>query len=488
MAEGNDAVELEAKAPNRWLVALLGFYGLALGALVHLDPPLGHDEAIYATGGRSLLGDGPSAAFNLYRPVGMKLVAAPGVFLGGSDAAMRAVPILLTLAFLACSWGAALALSGRVAAHVLAAASLSWSHLMWRGLQLLSDVPSALACLGFVWFLLRILSPAGGGKSPAGGGSLRHAAAAAACGGAAFWLRYGALVALVCVVAAFVALWPSRVWARRGPMMLFALLLAALLLPFFVYSTRMTGSWDGILELAAATADRRFFGDGLLTYARGWFGEAAGPIMGGLAIIGLAAGARDLLRGRRSSWRAVMALAGAGQIVWLGLTIHAEPRYIFFPVLLLAVAGADAVAAWLAGARVHARRFATAGGLGISLVAAAVVFGLTVRTMARMEEHDGVIQSQARAVRRDAEDERCLVFTNREPQVSWYSGCEARRIPAAIGAEAVGAMPRVYLLAFDRRGHHAATLARRMVRGPAIDVDQIGDASSGSYLVRLRRR
>lgn len=479
---GSSETEGVSVFPYRWLIALLGIYALALVVLVSLDPPLGPDEAIYATGGRSLLGDGPSAAFNLYRPLGMKVLAAPGVLLGGADAAMRAVPVLLTLAFLACAWRVAAALSGRVAAHVLAAATLTWSHLMWRGTQLLSDVPSALAGLGMVWFLLRLLRRDGGG-------TWRDAAAAAVCGAVAFWLRYGALVALVCVVAAFAALWPRRVWAKRWPMLVFAAILAGALLPFVAYSVRTTGRWNGIFELAAATAHRSFVGDGLVTYGRQWFGQAAGPLVGGLSLVGLAAGARDLLSGRRGSWRAVLALAGAAQIVWLGVTIHGEPRYIFFPVLLLSLVGADAVAVWLARLSARGRRLATAGGLALSAAAAAVVFGFTVRTTGRMEQADRIIEVQARAIRVDAGDAGCVVFTNLVPQVSWYSGCKAHRIPATIAPAQVAATTRAYLLAFEGRGHPAASLAPRALRTPAIEFEHVGDhLPEAAYLVRLRRR
>jgi hypothetical protein len=368
-----------------------------------------------------------------------------------------------------------------VAAHVLAVASLTWPHLPWRGTQLLSDVPSALGCLGMVWFLLRLLRPDGSG-------TVRHAVAAAVCGGAAFWFRYGALAAVVCTVVAFAALWPARIWAKRWPMLVFAALLTAGLVPFVLFSMRTTGRWDGILELAADTADRRFVGDGLVTYLREWFGPAAGPVLGGLALVGLVAGARDLLSGRRGSWRVVMALAGAGQIVWLGLTIHGEPRYIFFPILLLALSGADAVAAWLGRRSPNARRLAIAGGLTVSAVAAAVVFALTLRTVQRMEEADRIIEEQARMIRLDAGDSPCLVFSNRAPQVSWYSGCRARVITATNASADLPANIRLYLLAFDRRGHPAAAVAQAALRVAAMDAERIGDQSSRAFLVRLRPR
>jgi hypothetical protein len=466
---------------SRWLVALLGLYAVALVALVLLDSPLGPDEAIYASGGRVWLGDGPSAGFTFYRPLGMKLIAALGLLLGGADATMRVVPVLLTLAFLACSWRFALALSGRVAAHVLAVATLTWSHLPWRGMQLLSDVPSALGCLGMVWFLLRLLRPDGSG-------TVRHAVAAAVCGGAAFWFRYGALAALVCVVVAFAALWPARIWAKRWPMLVFAALLTAGLVPFVLFSMRTTGRWDGVLELAADTADRRFVGDGLVTYLRGWFGPTAGPLLGSLALVGLVAGARDLLSGRRGSWRAVMALAGAGQIVWLGLTIHGEPRYVFFPILLLSLSGADAVAGWLGRTSANVRRFAIAGGLTVAGLAVAVVFALTVRTIERMEEADRIIEEQARVIRLDAGDAACLVFSNRAPQVSWYSGCRARVITATRSAAELPASIRLYLLAFDRRGQPAAAVAQAALRDARMDAERIGDESPRAFLVRLRPR
>jgi len=91
-------------------------------------------------------------------------------------------------------------------------------------------------------------------------------------------------------------------------------------------------------------------------------------------------------------------------------------------------------------------------------------------------------------IRLDAGESPCLVFSNRAPQVSWYSGCRARVLTATSSSAYLPANLRLYLLAFDRRDHPAAAVAQAALRVAAMDAERIGDQSSRAFVVRLRPR
>ena len=432
---------MESAKPRLWVLPTLGIaYAAALALLLAVDPPLGHDEAVYAVGGRGLLLGGPTPGFELYRPEGMKLVAVPGIVLGGSEVALRAVPLGILLAFLVSALLVTRAWFGRTAASVFAAACLSWSHLAWRGVQLLSDVAAMFAALGMTWFLHRLLTL----ERPSA--RLRTALLGGLCGAGAFWLRYGAILAIVVTLPVILVCWWGRARARSVHLAVFLVVLGAALLPFFLRSNAATGSWTGILELAPRAAGREFIGEGLLYYAANFLGEAAGPIIGPLAIIGLLVAAIDLAQGSRS-WRAILAVSGTAQILWLGLTVHGEPRYIFFPLLLLAMAGADAVGRYLEPLLGNAAvRRRVAWGIGFSVLAGLVVFALSVRAMHRMADLYQPIAVQARIARSDSGGASCRIFTRHRPQVAWYSGCDAVAIRPPLSARDLAGAARSYLL------------------------------------------
>ena len=123
---------------------------IALGAaqLAHevVERPLAYDEMVYAVGARAWLEDTPPTGFKPWRPLGMKVYAAPGVLAGG-DTMLRALPALVTLAFLLAGCAMAREAGGDRAAIVLGFAWLTWYAMFHRGSQLLSDVPAALAGL-----------------------------------------------------------------------------------------------------------------------------------------------------------------------------------------------------------------------------------------------------------------------------------------------------------------------------------------------------
>ncbi len=84
---------------------------VCLGIVAAWGPPLGHDEAVYALGGDSLLH--PSAGtYPHYRSDGMRLLAATGLLVGRTDLALRILPVGLTILLLLVSSGKSLKMAG----------------------------------------------------------------------------------------------------------------------------------------------------------------------------------------------------------------------------------------------------------------------------------------------------------------------------------------------------------------------------------------
>lgn len=400
---------------------LLASFAVILAVLIAQDPPLGHDEAVYAMGGRALVDGAEPSGFESYRPAGMAVIAAPGVALGGAPWALRLVPALLTLGLLAAGWSAARGWTGPRAAAIVAGATMAWPHLPWRGAMLLSDVPSALACVGMTWGLVAIVR----GETP-----WRAAIGAAVCAAAAFYLRYGAVITIATTSLA------CLVWARRGAFVLYAGLLALAILPFVIYSVHVSGSPLGVLEHARSAAGRRYVGDGLVYYAKTWFTVTGGPVMGFVAAVGVVA-----TFVRSTPLRRVLGGSAVVQILWLGLTAHGEPRFVLFPMLLLTIVGAEILAE-------HATPAVVRAGAALVALSVAVIVPLSIRAMRHVEDFTGPIAAAGEAVRADARGAPCRVLTRQVPQLAYYSRCPARRLRASTAARLLKDGAPAYLVMF----------------------------------------
>src|SRR5215207_4042871 len=101
------------------LVLAIGLTAWIAGAVaIWLSaPPLGHDESQYAISAKDLLAGEPERLFNLSK--GMTFVALPGVLAGGSELALRFVPLLLGVGFVLAAW--------QVARRAFGEATAAWT-------------------------------------------------------------------------------------------------------------------------------------------------------------------------------------------------------------------------------------------------------------------------------------------------------------------------------------------------------------------------
>jgi 4-amino-4-deoxy-L-arabinose transferase-like glycosyltransferase len=367
--------------------------------------PLGHDEAQYAGTGKDLLAGVAPRQF--YVSTGMRWVAAPGVLAGGSELALRVVPALFGLAFVLATWQLAHRLCGPVtAAWTVAVLAASRCYTL-LAVDLLSDVPAAACLIAATVAIVDELA------RDAPRWQLVLAAPLLA---AAFYLRYGSCLPIAILCALAIGVGWRAVRARPLPVLATAALLVVLLVPHALYAYRTQGSPLGILLESEHVPWRRSRLDGLITYLTvnpfSYYGLVMPPV--------LIAGLAGLRRDHRSAF---VWLAAIASIVALGVTTHAQARYILFGTVLLVILGVDL---WrrVAGARSSWVRCALVGACAAAVIAGWVTVTLgSLRVGPRRRVTTRPVLAAAAAIAADARGRPCVVFGDAYTQLEWYSGC-----------------------------------------------------------------
>ncbi|MDX2086579.1 MAG: glycosyltransferase family 39 protein [Kofleriaceae bacterium] len=361
--------------------------------------PLGHDEAQYALAASDLLGGRP-LRWN-YLSQGMLAVAVPGVAAGGSELALRVVPLILGVAFLLAAANLARRVTTPSTAAWLVAIMAASIGFAKRNAELLSDMPAAAGLLAGATVLVTELTRTEGPRW--------RTVLAAPAFAAAFYLRYGSVVPIaVIAVVALVAGWPGIV-RRPLPVLATVAAFALLFVPHLLVARELTGAPLGILRQSSAMPVGRYPGVGLFTYVTSnpftWYGVITTPVL----LVGIASIVR--VRERRLVMLWVMAIAS---IVGLGVTSIAQPRYIYFSLVILLVLGIETLK--------HTSARIAIAALGASYLAtfAVIVVGLHQRP-ARMQH----TFAAAAWIRADAAGRPCEVIGRHTTQLEWYSGCPA---------------------------------------------------------------
>ncbi len=397
--------------------------------------PLGHDEARYATDTRQLVrGEGKRY---VYVPVGMNVIATPGILMGGDERALRFSSLLVGVLFLLAAWCLARRLTDPDSARWVVGV-LAGAHPMVRvSADLLSDLPSAACLLAALAILIPELTRRADGPRP-------RIVAAAPLFAAAFYVRYGSCVTIAIVVVGSLIMGARAIAQRPAPVIAMLSVLAILLVPHVVHSVAATGSPIGILLISAGVPGKA--GEGLATYLTGNVFATYGVVVAPLMVAGL-------LKGRRDRTLVALQLIALAQIVVLGLTTHGQSRFVVLATVLLVIAGVDA-----------SRRAitATTGRLAIVLatvatiaVVASWVGGLYAGSRApaaRAAEYRPTIRAAA-AIRADAKGAACEVLGRQTAQLDWYTGC---RSTLAVPAAAASGSMRVYAVRAEADGPRPA--------------------------------
>lgn len=371
---------------------------------------LGHDEAQYAIAAQDLV-EGRPIVWN-YLPIGMDVVALPGVLLGGSERALHVFPLVLGIGYLAAAGLVARAVFGDAVAAwticVLAAAT----SIARRAVELLSDLPATACLLAGTGLIVVELT-----REPA---PRRRLLLAAPCFAAAFYVRYGSVFPIAVVSGAAIVVGWRAILRRPGLVLATAALFVALLVPFFRLSLRLTGRPLGVFGETSDALGTAPMGSSLVTYLTTnpilFYGVAITPVM----LVGLAA----IRRARDPRVRALW-LIGVGHVVVMGLTPVPQSRYIFFGMTLLAILGVDELRRLVTARPPAARR--VLGRLATAVVASSwVVAAFTSRRiLSSRERRMGPTYAAIAAVRADAAGAPCQVIARRTTLMQWYTGCVA---------------------------------------------------------------
>lgn len=360
---------------------------------------LGHDEAVYAL--RAVADPRiPSPSYWAdYRAPGL-----PASLLGlSSDAGLRWGVVMWGVAGTLLVWLIANHVAGPRAGFLaggLVAVTPLWSTAAAR---IWPDVPGATMCLAVLGVAMAATT----------GGAVRWwLLGTALLGAGATWVRYGSPLVLAAMAVPFVWWrWPAirtgvRTVAATAALML---TLTAILL--------LTTAVSNTVAPALAIARQGTTGADL--------GDLTGPIEFVYALddhlrIGLVllAGTSLAIRASRTERRFIMFMFGSAVLAFLaiGVSVHAEPRYMAPVVPLLALSAAVGVAA-------TARRLPSWGFAILTLALLGWCGWPTEGPMLREHQGDGI-----RAALADFEFPLdCLIATGSVPQVEWYSGCPAVR-------------------------------------------------------------
>jgi 4-amino-4-deoxy-L-arabinose transferase-like glycosyltransferase len=394
---------------------LAGWLALAVTTWLRARP-LGHDEAQYAIAAQDVL-DGTPARWG-YLSVGMNALALPGVLAGGGELALRLAPLLAgLLAVLAAAWLARRALGDAAAAWTVAVLAGSYA-VARRAAELLSDLPAAGCLFAGTAIVVTELSREGAPRW--------RLVAAAPCFAAAFYLRYGSVLAIAAIGGAGLVVGGRAVLRRPGVAAATIALFALLLVPHLLAARAATGSALGLLRMSSDTLGDAYVGQSLVTYLTSnpftYYGAVTAPVM----LAGLAAIHRHRDRRVRLLW-----LIAVADIVLVGLTPVAQSRYIFLGIVLLVMLGADELHR-LASARAPAARRALGWIAAAAVAASWISVAITLQLLedSRARRSAGTYAAIA-AIRADARGAPCEVMARRSTQLQWYTGCIAVYYPTA---------------------------------------------------------
>jgi 4-amino-4-deoxy-L-arabinose transferase-like glycosyltransferase len=380
--------------------AVLAWTAVAVVSLF-LGPPLGHDEAAFA-----IVARGDEVSW-LYRSRGVATLARLGLALGGADWQMRLPCMILGLALVPAVYAIGRAAFGATTG-AWAAAVIAGAHPMAvRSAQLLGDVPATAFTLAGMAVIIGELDRAAGPRW-----RLMLAAPAFA---AAFYLRYGSVVAIAIAGLAAAVIWWRAIRARPGPVLATAAALAVLLTPHLIDSMHATGSLLGVLESSAEVPRRAYWGAGVVTYLTSnpfvYYGALVAPLMAAACI--------GLIRRFRSRAPWFLAITALGQLLVLGIASHAQARYVFTAAALLVVLGVETVRT------IGLRR---AGLVAVGLAWVGLANAVVPFNLAAADARTAMTAAAAAVGRRGLIDHRsapgCVVVAAAVPQLTWYTRCQ----------------------------------------------------------------
>jgi hypothetical protein len=150
-------------------------------------------------------------------------------------------------------------------------------------------------------------------------------------------------------------------------------------------------------------------------------------------VLGLIVAWRNL--GERRKYLFLLVPA-AIQVLAIGLISRGDPRFIFFPIALIVVAGAVALGAWFSVRPYGSWSHAAGWGLAVVLVGSLALSAAEARRWVQnRSDNNEAIEVAADAVADIAGGEPCGVLTSYTPQITFYSACASEIFIEELGPQ-----------------------------------------------------
>lgn len=391
--------------------------------------PLVHDEAVYLTKARLWQEGTPADEFRIYRPIGMPILGRAFLQFSQSEDDVRIFGVFfgaLSAVFLYLLFEK---ISGQVVGIITTAIVVSSSLFLQNAPQFLNDIPSSGLLLGSLLVIWNWYETKGESNS---------IYLFALFSAAAFYLRYGVSSTLVVLaLVSFYFLVKNSVennGLKYGKLLDTFILSFILFSPHFIESFIETNNVFGILSRSGDAAGREYLGKGLLDYIRWLPNEIGGWLLGVSSIIGVVSIIVLLFnKNLRTKYLSLSWLGAVGLLsfVLTGTLVHAEPRYVFFPVTIFVGTGVSVV--FLLFSRMKASKFLLFAFYAVCIIS----FGYANYKESVLSFRDKTFGSfrtsyvtASTVIDRDIEKgSGCAIWSSEyRPELSWYSKCHTLSI------------------------------------------------------------
>jgi hypothetical protein len=419
----------------RWGGVLVPILFLILLPLIVDGGTLGHDESAYALKARQWLEGTPGSGWSPHRGTGMSVYGYVVLAMGGDEAGLRFLGLAGVIALAIGTWALGHRMAGPRVGAIAAVAVIAGPAVLRRSTEYLSDVPAAallMFCMVIVWRELKDRD------LPS-----YHLLWALPLAWGAFYLRYQSALSLALIAVVAVWLWWPKIRRRPAPVLWLVAIGVLGLVPHVAHSIDLTGRPWGILLNTGGAAVRDFVGQGLRDYADQFFWALAGWV-GPVVLVAAVAGLIVAWGNREARQTYTFLLIPAVlQVIAIGLISRGEPRFIFFPIALVVVAGTIALDAWSSARSSGSLARAVGWGLVVLLAGSLAISATEARRwVGSRTANNEPVEMAALEVANQIGGESCGVLTSYDPQVTFYSGCFTQTIlPVADSEEKVSRLP-----------------------------------------------
>ncbi len=398
--------------------------GASLVAIAAVNEPFGWDEAVYASKSRDWLNGTANSPFALHRAFALPAMGYIVLQFSNAEGAFRIVSAFWAVAAFGGMWLVGRTVFRSWAGLFAGSVFIASATFLRRATQFLTDIPAMALLLVITALLWRELDREDG-PSP-------WILVVGPLAALTTYVRFGSLAALVSVFSVASAIW-WRVLIRSWRLIVGVVIgFLVTLIPHFVYSVNVTGTPWGVWLHSGRAAEGSFFGHGAISFLGMLPRGLAGPFAGYLLISALLVGGGVLIRrlsGRRFQVtdRGFGYLVGIGvvSLVLIGLVSPPTPRYVFFSIGVLLIAGAEFLRLLVARFVPNNAQLVVATLIALALgTSFAVSISTEHRFVAETRREGWLPEAAGRLIRNHASVE-CNVATSQIPQLHWYSGCVA---------------------------------------------------------------